>query len=111
MAKTLNINEMRPAAMGVWILVREETEADGSVVVYQYLRAALKDPGKVAGIQQNDKGNVTLATVGQKAPMLPIVFPSGIVAVAPATTFSCWSPVVTANGEPMNLPVKVKREA
>lgn len=108
---SINTSDFTPAGIGISTMVREEVQRDGKTVMVVYTRAVIKDPATVPLMQQNEKGNVTLATVGQKAILPTMVLPSGNVVPSPCLTFSIWGPVLDREGTPLPLPVKVKREA
>jgi len=87
---TLNTADLIPVGLGISAVIRQEAKRDGSPVMVQYVRAELADPASVSKI--SDKGNVTVATVGQRAPMPAVQFPSG-AQYFPNLSFSVWGKV------------------
>jgi hypothetical protein len=88
---TINTADFAPVALGISGTIREENRRDGSPVMVSYIRTELADPGAVP-CKLSEKGNTTVATVGQNAPLQAIRFPSGR-AMFPKLSFSIWGKV------------------
>jgi len=110
MAKiTLDILEAQPVGAGVFAWHRTEETRDGKPFAVSYLRVVHNDPAS-PGTMQTEKGNVTTATLGNKATAGRIIYPSGL-SMAPANLgLNVYGPIFDAEGNAMSYPVKVRKE-
>lgn len=87
----INTSDFAPVSLGISALQREETKRDGSTVMVGYVRVEYTDPSMISRI--SEKGNKTVASVGQKAILPPVRFPVSGWNFFPNLSLSVWGKV------------------